>query len=65
MIDNILRPLIVKGRTRLPTLLIFLSILGGIKFFGFIGLILGPLVIAVFISVLEMFRYAEDERIIP
>jgi predicted PurR-regulated permease PerM len=63
MVDNIVRPLIVHGRTKLPTLVIFFSILGGIGYFGFIGFILGPLILALFISVLEIFRYAEEERL--
>lgn len=62
MADNILRPMIIKGKTRMPTLAIFFSILGGIKFFGFIGFIMGPLVLASFISVVEIFRYTEEER---
>jgi len=59
MVDNILRPLIVKGKTRLPTILIFFSILGGIKLFGLIGFIMGPLILALFISLLEIFLYSE------
>ncbi len=55
-IDNFLRPIIVGHRTRLPFILIFFSVLGGIKYFGLIGFILGPLVLAVFLSVLEIFR---------
>lgn len=61
MVDNILRPLIVKGKTKMPTILIFFSILGGIKLFGFIGFIMGPLVLALFISVLEIFRHFEEK----
>jgi predicted PurR-regulated permease PerM len=59
-VDNIVRPLIIRGRLQMPMLLIFLSILGGIKFFGFIGFIMGPLVVALFISVLDMLRYIEE-----
>ena len=63
MADNILRPLIIRGRMRMPVLAIFFSILGGIKLFGFIGFIMGPLVLALFISVIEILRYTEEERI--
>jgi predicted PurR-regulated permease PerM len=56
MIDNILKPLIIGGRVKMPMLIILFSVLGGIKLFGLIGLILGPLVIALFVSVLEIFR---------
>jgi predicted PurR-regulated permease PerM len=61
-VDNILRPLIIKGKMKMPTVAIFFSILGGIKLFGFIGFILGPLVLALFVSVFDIFRYSEDDR---
>lgn len=61
-VDNILRPLIIRGKMKMPTLAIFFSILGGIKLFGFIGFIMGPLVLALFISVFDIFRYSEEER---
>jgi predicted PurR-regulated permease PerM len=60
MADNILRPLIIKGKVQMPTLVIFFSILGGIKMFGFIGFIMGPLVLALFVSIIEVFRYSEE-----
>ncbi|MDA8086435.1 MAG: AI-2E family transporter [Nitrospiraceae bacterium] len=57
--DYILRPVILKGKTKMNTLLIFFSVLGGIEFFGIIGLVLGPLTLALFISVLEIFGNIE------
>lgn len=59
--DNVLRPLIIRGKMQMPILAIFFSILGGIKLFGFIGFIMGPLVLALFVSVFEIFRYTEEE----
>lgn len=59
MVDNVLRPIIISGRTKMPTLAVLFSVLGGIKFFGFIGFIMGPLVLAIFISVFEIFRHIE------
>jgi predicted PurR-regulated permease PerM len=59
LIDNILKPIIIGGKTKMPVLVIFFSVLGGLKLFGLIGLILGPLVLALFISVLEIFRHVE------
>lgn len=61
LVDNILKPLIIGSRTKMPTIIIFFSVLGGIKVFGIIGLIMGPLIMAVFISVFEIFRHLEDE----
>lgn len=60
LIDNILKPIIIGSRTKMPVLVIFFSVLGGIKLFGLIGLIMGPLVLAVFISVIEIFRNIEE-----
>ncbi len=57
MIDNILRPTFVQGKAKMNFLLLFFSVLGGINFFGFIGLIMGPLVLALFLSVVEAFRF--------
>jgi predicted PurR-regulated permease PerM len=67
MVDNILKPIIIGERTKMPTLLIFFSVLGGIKLFGLVGLIMGPLVVALFISVLEIFRNIEggEENVQP
>ena len=59
MVDNILKPIIISGRTKMPTLIVFFSVLGGIKLFGLIGFIMGPLVLAVFISVFELYRHIE------
>jgi predicted PurR-regulated permease PerM len=61
-IDNVLRPLIIRGKIQLPTLAIFFSILGGIKLFGFIGFIMGPLVLALIISVIQMLQFVEEEK---
>ncbi|GBE00989.1 putative inner membrane protein [bacterium BMS3Bbin06] len=65
MVDNILKPIIISGRTRMPTPIIFFSVIGGLNLFGLLGLILGPLVLALFISVLEIFRNLEEETAPP
>ncbi|MBF0319509.1 MAG: AI-2E family transporter [Nitrospirae bacterium] len=59
-IDNILRPIITKGRTNVPILIVFFTIIGGINFFGFIGIVMGPLVFVLFISLFEIFRTFEE-----
>jgi predicted PurR-regulated permease PerM len=56
LVDNILMPFIVgKGFTVHP-LLVLLSVIGGIAFFGPVGLFLGPLVIALFAALLEIYK---------
>jgi len=60
MIDNILRPIIIGSRTKMHVLVILFSVLGGIQLFGIIGLVMGPLVLAVFVSVIKIFRKVES-----
>lgn len=61
-VDNIIKPLIIGRRTKLHILLVFFSVLGGIKFFGFLGFILGPLITALCLSLLEMYTVEEAEK---
>ena len=56
-VDNVLRPILISGRTSIHPLLLFFSILGGISLFGLLGLILGPLIAAVFMTLLQILEY--------
>jgi predicted PurR-regulated permease PerM len=60
MIDNFLRPKLVGGRTRLHELLIFFAVLGGLQVFGVLGIVLGPVVLALAMSLLEVFRAVDS-----
>ena len=60
-IDNVLRPMLVSGRTGLPLPLMLLGALGGLTAFGFLGLVLGPLVIALFIGIFRLQRRVARE----
>jgi len=62
-VDNILKPLIIGSRTKIHTIIILFSVLGGLKLFGMIGLIMGPLITAVFISVFEIFKSLESDSV--
>jgi predicted PurR-regulated permease PerM len=53
MADNVLRPLLLSGRTTMHGLLVFVSLLGGMAAFGFIGLVIGPVAIAALGTLLE------------
>ncbi|HEV7891279.1 MAG TPA: AI-2E family transporter [Pyrinomonadaceae bacterium] len=59
-VDNFLRPKLVGEKTRLHELLIFFSVLGGLQVFGVIGLVLGPVVVAITIALLDVLRHADD-----
>lgn len=55
MVDNLLRPLWVSTRTKIHPLLLFFSVLGGIQAFGMIGLVGGPLIVTLFLTLLEIY----------
>jgi predicted PurR-regulated permease PerM len=55
-IDNVLKPLLMRGKSRLHPLLLFLSIMGGLLFAGPIGILLGPITLAVFLAALRIYK---------
>ncbi len=54
--DNFIRPYVMSEQVKLPTLLLFFALLGGVQQFGIIGLFVGPIVLAVTITVLNLIR---------
>ncbi len=53
--DNFLRPMLISKRTKLHTMLLFFGVLGGIKSFGLLGLIVGPLVVTICMTILDIY----------
>lgn len=53
-VDNLLRPILLGNRLKLHTVLIFLSVVGGLLFYGPAGLILGPVTLVITITFLEI-----------
>jgi predicted PurR-regulated permease PerM len=58
-VDNFLRPKLVGERTKLHELFIFFSVLGGLDVFGILGLVLGPVVLAITLALLDVMRHAD------
>jgi predicted PurR-regulated permease PerM len=56
LIDNFLRPLLIRGRVEMHTLLVFFAVFGGVNVFGFLGLIVGPVIVAVTTTLLGLLR---------
>ncbi|RJX36362.1 MAG: AI-2E family transporter [Desulfarculus sp.] len=54
--DNFLRPKLISGASGLHPVLVFFSVLGGLSLFGVVGLLLGPMVLALLLSLLEVYR---------
>ena len=57
--DNVVRPLLLRNRTKLNDLLLFISILGGLQVFGLLGLVAGPTILA---AALGVFRVYMEHR---
>ena len=62
MVDNFLRPLLISGRAEVPTLAVFVGVMGGLSAFGFIGLFLGPIVLGLLVA---LFRYESEGQDVP
>jgi len=58
-VDNFLKPVLISGRSPLPTLAVFIGVLGGLAAFGLIGLFVGPVIIALVLALLE---FAREQR---
>ncbi len=59
--DNILRPILVGKDTKMPDLVVLLSTLGGIGAYGALGVVIGPIVAALFLTVWELYGEAFKE----
>jgi predicted PurR-regulated permease PerM len=55
-VDNLLRPRLVGSKAGLHDLVIFFSVLGGLQAFGVAGLFVGPVVVALTLAIIEVFR---------
>ncbi|NPA39776.1 MAG: AI-2E family transporter [Thermodesulfobacteria bacterium] len=55
-IDNFLKPLFIGEKTKIHNLLIFFSVIGGLIKFGTLGLFLGPLILGLFLSIIEIYK---------
>ena len=56
-VDNFLRPILISGRVEVPTLAVFIGVMGGLSAFGFVGLFLGPIVLGLLVA---LFRFTTE-----
>lgn len=61
-IDNVVRPKIVRIRAKIHPLTVILGVIGGIALFGIVGMILGPLILALFIELVKTYNLAKKGR---
>ncbi|PYT67274.1 MAG: hypothetical protein DMG39_24365 [Acidobacteria bacterium] len=60
IVDNVVRPLLLGGRTELSGLVIFIGVVGGVNLFGMLGLVLGPILVAIAAGVLSVYRESAE-----
>lgn len=62
--DNFLKPLLIGKKAKLPTFFLFLGILGGLKVYGFLGILFGPLIVTLLTAFIQIYReeYTENQK---
>ncbi len=55
-IDNFLRPRLVSERAKVHPVLILIGVLGGLRVFGFIGMLVGPLILALLVALIKFYE---------
>lgn len=56
LIDNVVKPYLIKGDLEMGGAVVFFALIGGIGAFGMVGLLIGPLAVAAFLTLLRMYR---------
>jgi predicted PurR-regulated permease PerM len=64
-IEYLFKPKLVGRRVQMHTLLVFLSIMGGLKLFGILGIIYGPLVVTAFLTLTDIYHSSYRSQIAP
>jgi predicted PurR-regulated permease PerM len=61
VIDNVVRPWAMKGKAQLPAIPLLFSVLGGMEAFGIVGLVIGPLVFSLLMTIIEIYKQSFKE----
>jgi len=64
-VEYILKPKLVGKRVQMHTLLVFLSIIGGLKLFGILGIIYGPLIVTAFLTLTDIYHTSYQQLVTP
>ena len=64
-VDNLIKPKLVGKRVKMHTLLVFFSIIGGLKLFGILGIIYGPLVTTAFLTLTDIYYTSYQKMVEP
>ena len=61
LVDNLVKPLLMRRQSEIHPFWIFLGVVGGVRYFGLLGFVLGPLVVTAFLAILAILRTGEAE----
>lgn len=61
LVDNIVRPWAMKGKAQLPAIPLLFAVLGGLQAFGFVGLVIGPLVFSLLMTSINIYKKTFSE----
>lgn len=56
LVDNVVKPYLIKGDVEMEGVVVFFSVIGGIAAFGMAGLLIGPLAVALFLALLRIYK---------
>jgi predicted PurR-regulated permease PerM len=56
LVDNFIKPFVIGKNIKLPYLALFLGIIGGLSVYGFVGIVLAPVVISLAFVLIQIFR---------
>ncbi|WP_140396894.1 AI-2E family transporter, partial [Crenothrix polyspora] len=62
-VDNVIRPIIISGASRVPFLVVLFGVLGGLTAFGAVGLFLGPVILSVLLSVWQAWIKQQAQQV--
>jgi predicted PurR-regulated permease PerM len=65
LVDNIVRPWAMKGKAQLPAIPLLFAVLGGLQAFGFVGLVIGPLVFSLLMSIIDIYKKSFSAVVAP
>ena len=60
--DNFLKPMLIGKKAKLPTFFLFIGILGGLKVYGLLGILFGPLIVTLLTAFVQIYREEYAER---
>lgn len=65
LVDNVVRPWAMKGKAQLPAIPLLFAVLGGLQAFGFVGLVIGPLIFSLLMAIIDIYKrsFSSDEAV--